>query len=425
MSSALDKLAKRQVAPNPVSFERVLEIPLNKIRFDSTQPRKAFHTIDGAIAEKDSAYITELAESIEHKGLIQNITLQEMPDGSYLVVVGECRTRAHLQLGRATIKAVVRNDLINVSQRLLYQLAENVNRQDLTDYELAASIRVLLAGSDTVAPMSQVQIAKTLGKSEGWVSRFIKFGDEELQRLWVKTGIADTVEKLYRLSILPKSMQVDVIRRVELAEDHPEFLGKPLLRDVIDSLTREAKIGKIRLKTEQNQSLNLESVVSTVSNEPFIISSPSKNDLVIAADPLNPMVKDPAAEVIADHINQYDAEKLPLVKPTTFAEYQLPDAARAAILGMQPSESADTNNKSESRDEIEPPVKCRVSICNIDSLLEALKKNEQALIAFDGVRCELNIPGPLAQLISNELTGIVVDRREVPSILLIELAKLD
>ena len=91
---------------------------------------------------------------------------------------------------------------------------------------------------------------------------------------------------------------------------------------------------------------------------------------------------------------------------------------------MLPPGSSYTNDSSELGDDIEAPVNCRASVSNIVSLLEALKKNQQALSAFDGVRCVLNIPGPLAQLISNELTGIIIDRREVPAILQIEIAKL-
>lgn len=420
MASALDKLAKRNIAS---AFERVLEIPLAKIRFDPTQPRKAFHTIDGAIAKNDADYITELAESIENEGLIQNITVQEMDDGTYLVIVGECRTRAHLQLGRATIKAVVRNDLTNGAQRLLYQLAENVNRQDLTDQELAASIRDLMKGSDSVAPMTQVQIAKTLGKSEGWVSRFVKFADEELQRLWVRTGIADTVEKLYRISILPKSMQVDIMRRVELPEDHPEFLAKPLLRDVIDALAREVKIKKLVPKAEQTRTPDPAPAAATHGIGPVAASGPREygaGNGVIITDPVGQAL---ANEVISSNSQKSGDAEVPAGKLATGA-YHLPEAARASILGMVPAASADSKDGPGIREAIEPPVNCRVSIASIVALLKALNPNGQASQSIDGVKCELNIPGPLAQLISNELTGIVVDFKEVPAILQIELAKL-
>src|ERR1035441_6207135 len=75
-----------------MTMERGIDIPLNKIRFDTTQPRKAFHHLDGRIAEKDEAYIEELAQSIQKNSLIQAITVQEVGDGTYSVVVGECRT---------------------------------------------------------------------------------------------------------------------------------------------------------------------------------------------------------------------------------------------------------------------------------------------------------------------------------------------
>ena len=412
MSSALDKLSKRSAA---VTSERILEIALDKVRFDPNQPRKAFHTLDGQVAEKDTAYIAELAQSIEAHGLIQEITVQEMADGTYLVVVGECRTRAHLLLNRKVIRAIIRNDLTDISQRLLYQLSENVNRQDLTDDELALSIRDLMKGSATAPAMTQVAIANTLGKSEGWVSRFVKFGDEELQRLWVKTGIADTVEKLYRLSILPKAVQVDVMRRVELPEGDSERLTKPLLRDVIDQLAREAKIAK-RSELTAVPAVALPAAPGVEQAKPFVV-----REYAQAGDDAGQAL----AQVVVDSFDEAQASALGavVVAPVPLVvsdKYVLPAEARAAILGTIP----DINDGAASREAVQAPVHCRVSVSNVLALLEVLKVNADVCGAFDGVQCELNIPGPLAQLIANQLVGVIVDRKEVPATVQMALAKL-
>ena len=383
-----DRLAARGSAKR-MTMERGIDIPLNKIRFDTTQPRKAFHHLDGRIAEKDEAYIEELAQSIQKNSLIQAITVQEVGDGTYSVVVGECRTRAHLKLGLPTIRAVVRNDLDSRAKKLLFQLAENVNRENLSDEELAQSIRDLMQGSDGVEAMTQVQIAETLGKSKGWVSRFVKFGDEELQRLWVQSGIVDTVEKLYRLSILPIATQMDICRRVALPVGDVDRIEKPLNRNVIDELARQAKIGK--------------------------------NGAHYQA-PMGTPLLDPAAAAVDGGAERQDiSNETPQVDMST-GQYQLPEGARAALVGA--SAAANSIDSSGAREPIQPPVTFRGTVSDVCTLLDVLKSNPQACGAINDVPCDLKIPTPLAQLIANALTGVIVDAREVPAILQIELAKL-
>jgi ParB/RepB/Spo0J family partition protein len=141
--SALEKLSAR-AKPVAVDEGKAVAIPLDKIRFDPTQPRQAFHHPDGRIAEDDEASLDELAQSIESQGLIHPITVEPIGDGTYRVVVGERRTRAYLKLGRTTIEAKIRDDLTNPKKRLIYQVAENVNRKDLTDADMAMSIRSLM-----------------------------------------------------------------------------------------------------------------------------------------------------------------------------------------------------------------------------------------------------------------------------------------
>lgn len=475
MSSALDRLAMRGVsAPG----ERGIDIPLAKIRFDPTQPRKAYRHLDGQVAEKDEAYIAELAKTIEENGLIQAITVQEQGDGSYLVVVGECRTRAHLLLGKPTIRAVVRNDLTNASRRLLYQIVENVTRQKLTDQELAESIQKLKEGGDGVEPLSQVQIAKILGKSEGWVSRFVKYGDEELQRLWVKSGIADSVEHVYRLSILPSAMQVDIRRRVELPEDDVEWLAKPLGRDTIDKFTKQAKIEKAGKKKDvkpvhsvapkQDSTLTSTAVDSGASGGVSEVDDAGSGfgpitgpdgDRGWLGNTLNGVSKvgetitdtedvagcsetdgtsdsflqsvQPDAQLQAQALATAVMDAHSVTEPKGAASlasakggYSLPEEARAAILGSTGVASSSSGGQGASAQPKQAPVNCRVPMGSVVALLDVLKANEAMNGALDAVQCELTIPGPLAQLIANELSGMIVDHKDVPSLMQRQLVRL-
>lgn len=448
--SVLDRLDARV---KPVAGAREIEIPLEKIRFDTSQPRQAFHHLDGQIAEADAAHIAELAQTIAANGLIQAITVQEMSDGSYMVVVGERRTRAHLLLGKATIRATVRNNLTSPSHRLLYQMVENVSREDLSDQELSEAIIRLKKGTEGEEPMSQVAIAKILGKSEGWVSRFVKFGDEEFQRIWVKSGIAPAVENAYRLSILPTAAQVDIIRRAGLPEGDVDYLEKPLSREVIDALSRQAKINK-RVGTLSPGAAPVvmpvsAPMVTTTSSE---LLSDSKNETAptesIDADlkpdettetnlkwvngeiqfseqvTVDPVGQALAAAVVDSHVSENKNTSVSGVELST--AYVLPAADRAKILGTIPNAESLASTAS-ANEPVQAPIKCRVSVQNILALLELLKLNEENKEMCAGlidVQCDINIPGALAQTISNELMGMIVDRKEISGYLQLTLAKI-
>ena len=448
MSSALDRLAERAKAnqANQLLGVREIDIPLDKIRFDSSQPRKAFHHLDGRVSEKDDAYITELAATIEAQGLIQAITVQEMDDGSYLVVVGECRTRAHVLLGASTIRAVIRNDLTNKGQRLLYQIAENVNRQDLTDDELAGSVLALIKGGEGMEPMSQAQISRTLGKPEGWITRLVRFGDQELQRVWVKTGIALTVENVYRLSILPKSMQVDVLRRVELLETDTEWLSKPLDRKFIDELSRLAKVnknaGRLSPGTPNEPSPVGKDKALSVTPTPVAEVAPAdsvdagvdgwKNSingvLVTNGKTVEAVEQGFANEISSDYLASHqpadDSANKVSSSGLTSGGYSLPAEIRADILGSSAALTVAGGPKAEVRESVQAPVSCRVLVSDLVVLLSTLQPNVDVRSALDVAQCDLILPGAVAQAIANQLAGVIVNRQEVPAVLQRELAKL-
>lgn len=431
-ASMLAKLRDR-AAPVPVDDHKSVLIPLEKIRFDKSQPRQAFHQPDGQVADSAKLSLEELAQSIEANGLIHPITVEPNADGTYRVVVGERRTRAYILLGRTAIEAKVRDDLSNPKKRLVYQVAENVNREDLTDADMASSIRSLMEGTADVEPMTQTQIAKELGKSQGWVSRYVKFGDEELQRLWMSTGIADTVEKLYRLSILPMNMQVEIQRRVQLPKHDPDYLAKPLLRSVIDTFASEAKEAKkattlAPAKAEpqaepQSSGAAREALAATEQKSGAEASAPASAQDGSPADQTDPVAR-AFAEIAAQgkgrgtaHTEaEKPAEQSTLSGPT----YKLSDGDRESIL-VQAGVTLGTPTRKAPAP-AQPPVSVRVPIASLQALLQKLEPEDLAAM----VDMELNIllPGPLAERIANTLTGAMVDPSEVPAVVQTELAKL-
>lgn len=426
--SALEKLTRR-AEPVVRRDGKAVEVPLEKIRFDPTQPRQAFHHPDGRVDSEEQARLEELKQSIEAQGLIEAITVEALEDGTYRVVVGERRTRAHLMLGRTTILAFVKNDLNKPKKRLIYQLAENVNRADVSDADMAKSVRRLMEGEDGDPPMSQAMIAAELGKSEGWVSRYVKFGDDEQQRIWVQPGIADTVEKLYRLSILPMPVQAEIQRRVQLPEDHPDHLAKPLNRTVIDNFAREAREAK-RAVSAPAPAVDAGSLHSEVgASKPASAPAPEPAvTTVIASIDTRGVATDPVSQALADAAEEgQGGRQQPENKPTTMPGatggagtrpgYTLSTEDRAKILG-----AANVTAQSAQKAAAQPPVTVRVPMGSLQALLPKLEPADRDSII--ALHVSVNLPGPLAERIANALAGVIVDARDLPAVVQNELVKL-
>lgn len=103
------------------------KIHLDKIDRNPHQPRLHF--------SKDE--IKELAESISKVGLLQPISVRPVGD-RFQLIAGERRFRAHQHLEKPTIEAIVIS--VDEAESATLALAENIERQDLTDFEIGESI---------------------------------------------------------------------------------------------------------------------------------------------------------------------------------------------------------------------------------------------------------------------------------------------
>lgn len=135
------------------------ELSVGDIVPNPWQPRQSFN--DGKLQQ--------LAESIREAGLVQPIVVRRAAHG-YQIVAGERRWRAHKMIGRETIKVVI----IDISDEEMATLAlvENVAREDLSDYEVARSVR----RTESEFP-SRKRMAEALGLSRSELYRYLAFGD--------------------------------------------------------------------------------------------------------------------------------------------------------------------------------------------------------------------------------------------------------
>lgn len=127
------------------------------------QPRKVFDPVE----------IQKLADSIAAIGLIQPITVRKKSVSNvdtFELVAGERRLRANQLLGVTEIKVVV----IDVSDEdmALMALAENIDRVDLTDYEISKSIIRVQDQFKTVK-----KLAEAIGVARTDLYRFLDFAN--------------------------------------------------------------------------------------------------------------------------------------------------------------------------------------------------------------------------------------------------------
>ena len=127
--------------------KELVNIPLTYITPDPDQPRKVF----------DSGQLDELARSLDANGLLQPISVREQYEPgvktpTYVIIAGERRYRAALQLGWDTIDAVV----IRQADFRALQLIENINRANLNPVEEAKAYQLYLNEGHSVKDLSDV-----------------------------------------------------------------------------------------------------------------------------------------------------------------------------------------------------------------------------------------------------------------------------
>lgn len=135
-------------------------VPLNQIQRNPNQPRRNF-------AE---AELSELAESIRARGVLQPILVRPLPSmpDRFEIVAGERRFRAAQQAGLETIPAVVRQ--LSESEVLEIAIIENVQRVDLNPLEEAMGYQALIDRFGR----TQQEIAETVGKSRPHIANTLR-----------------------------------------------------------------------------------------------------------------------------------------------------------------------------------------------------------------------------------------------------------
>lgn len=121
---------------------------VNEIIPNDEQPRKIF----------DESTITELAQSIKEKGVLQPIIVTKK-NNKYMLVIGERRWRATKKAGLEQIPAFVKD--YSDTDVLELALIENIQREDLNPIEEAAAFSHLIDRLN----ITQEKLSERIGKS--------------------------------------------------------------------------------------------------------------------------------------------------------------------------------------------------------------------------------------------------------------------
>ena len=133
-------------------------LPIHKVEPNANQPRQDF----------DEEELAALAESISTHGIVQPLTVRQLPSGYYQIIAGERRWRAARIAGLHEVPAVV----IEADDKKTMELAliENLQRQDLNPVEEAMGYQTLMADYG----LTQEETAKRVGKSRPAVANAMR-----------------------------------------------------------------------------------------------------------------------------------------------------------------------------------------------------------------------------------------------------------
>ena len=142
----------------PLEKSAYQQLPIYKVEPNPDQPRQDF----------DEEELQALADSITVHGIIQPLTVREMPNGYYQIIAGERRWRAARMANLSDVPAVI----IEADDKKAMELAliENLQRQDLNPLEEALGYQTLM----NEYGLTQEEAAGRVGKSRPAVANALR-----------------------------------------------------------------------------------------------------------------------------------------------------------------------------------------------------------------------------------------------------------
>ena len=174
-------------------------IDISRIKSDPDQPRKSLN----------QKSLNELAESIKKHGLLQPITVEYIErEDCFKIINGERRYKAAKLAGVQELPCIIK--YIDKYTRLINQLIENIQRQDLSPLEEAESIQTLVNKRRIENPnYSQREASRELGLPKSYVNEMLSLLKLP-QDIKESVRTSDTVPKSLLLLLLRQSDEKNI-----------------------------------------------------------------------------------------------------------------------------------------------------------------------------------------------------------------------
>lgn len=239
-----------------IKNQGIKKIDVSLILPNPNQPRKIF----------DEEKLQELSESIKAHGLLQPIVVFENSDGTYTLIAGERRLRAHKLAEIEEIKAII----VDENELKLRELAliENIQRDDLNIIELAFCYAQLLNEHS----ITHEELSKKVFKSRTSITntlRLLQLSPYVQQNLASDKISAGHAKTMLGLSVDEQKLVCDTIIGQKLSVREAEKLIKDLKeKDIekpkkvqnftkydfnpLNDLVSKLKDDKLKVKLEKN-----------------------------------------------------------------------------------------------------------------------------------------------------------------------------
>lgn len=187
-------------------MNKILHVPINKLRPDKDQPRRIINEID----------LEGLAGSIKNEGIINPIEI----DDDMVIITGERRWRAAKLAGLKTVLCFTNN--IEGKDRFKHQVHENIHHNTMNDIDTAKALYKILIDYGKLSPGARLQgrdqgiswLSAELGKSTSYINDKLSLlrRSLEFQRAVEEKKIKGTMGRVLRAT--PEDYKERMERRI-------------------------------------------------------------------------------------------------------------------------------------------------------------------------------------------------------------------
>ncbi len=211
---------------------------IDQVGANRYNPRKHF----------DAEDLTDLANSIAQKGVLQPILVRTVADREYVyeIVAGERRWRASKQAGKTSIPTIIID--LNDKEALEVAIIENVQRENLSAIEEAVGLGQLIEQFK----YTQDDVAKVIGKSRSYVTnilRLLKLPDE------IKNMVVnEQISAGHARALLGRKNALELANRV-INEDLSVRDVEEIIRQQEGRVVNQSEPKMVRIKTSETIAL--------------------------------------------------------------------------------------------------------------------------------------------------------------------------